>query len=136
MLAGLKILDIGLNRIVRLDDNVMQWMGSITELFVGSNQISVWPRSLKHLHNLQSLDMSKNPLAGKIPNDAFNGFESTLKTLFIYSIGLQQLPLALKQLTNLTILDMGRNPLEDGVFLDDSLDSQSHTLEHLASRAF
>nr|KAG5713886.1 hypothetical protein BaRGS_024513 [Batillaria attramentaria] len=136
-LTSLRKLKLYNCNIRSLAEDVFLGAESLQDLILGSNELGSVPVALGRLHNLVSLDLSSNAIS-HVDNDsfssltrleelllrrnsinvlesgAFNGLQSSLKTLVMENCSLREVPTqALRPLANLTSLDLTGNLFTD-----------------------
>ena len=91
------------------DEDVLRQIGdTILSFRFGSNIINTWPRTLTHLPRLQQLDVTAGNFS-LMPNEAFHGFEGTLKELTINNTRLTSVPLAVARVRYLETFNFNDN---------------------------
>ena len=109
-MTNLESLSLGYNQ---LSGSIPAELGSLTNLSLGSNQLSI-PTELGSLTNLESLSLGSNQLSGSIPAEL--GSLTNLTSLWLYGNQLSGgIPTELGSLTNLTSLSLSGNQLSGGI---------------------
>ncbi|KAK3586541.1 hypothetical protein CHS0354_022673 [Potamilus streckersoni] len=134
-LHKLSYLDVSLNPISNFTDNTMRLIGdSVIGFTFGDSNLTEWPASLKHLQQLQELDV-EGGYFNLLPYGIFHGFEITLRKLTMNNVRLFTVPLGLAALTNIKELQMDHCfPYGNQALTDQPFQAIGDTLEVLSLR--